>query len=62
MWDRRHLMILLEPDPRQNVDEVMAYTSRYLGQFGMDIYWGTPLQFVTELHTRWQSYLEDSEW
>jgi len=34
---------------------------RLLNKFKIDIYWGTPQQFVTELHSRWQAYLEQND-
>lgn len=34
-------------------DRARAYLKRYLGRYNIDIYWGTPQDFVSELHSRW---------
>jgi hypothetical protein len=59
-----HVGVQLEVNQNPNVDKVVDYFRRYLGRFNIEIYWGTPQQFVTELHTRWQEYLEaeDDDW
>jgi hypothetical protein len=48
--------VQLEADPNLDTDKVIDYFRRYLGQFDIEIYWGTPQQFVTELHNEWQQY------
>lgn len=46
--------VQLEVDPDLDHDMVMDFFRRYLAQFNVEIYWGTPRQFVTELHHEWQ--------
>ncbi|MFQ5612792.1 MAG: CHAT domain-containing protein [Anaerolineae bacterium] len=53
-----HVGVQLEIDQAPDVDRAMDYLRDYLDEFNIDIYWGTPQQFVTELHARWQEYLE----
>jgi hypothetical protein len=59
-----HIGVQLEPEQVADADKARAYLGRYLGQLNIDIYWGTPQQFVAELHTHWQQYLgtSDDEW
>jgi hypothetical protein len=56
--DKLHVSVQLEVDQAPNVDKAMNYLKRYLGKFNIEIYWGTPQQFVSELHTKWQEYLK----
>jgi hypothetical protein len=56
-----HVGVQLDPDQAPSPDRTREYLGRYLGQFNIDIYWGTPRQFVTDLHARWQEYLETSD-
>jgi hypothetical protein len=51
---KRHIGVQLEIDATENVENVEAYLQEYLGQFKVDIYWGTVTQFVNELYTYWQ--------
>jgi hypothetical protein len=58
-----HISVQLDVEQNPNVDTVIDYLQRYLGRFNLEIYWGTPQQFVSELHIRWQKYLEmGDEW
>jgi hypothetical protein len=59
-----HVGVQLDIDQNPNFDKVVDYFRRYLGRFNIEIYWGTPQQFVTELHTRWQEYaeVEEDDW
>lgn len=59
-----HVGVQLEVSSVPDVEKAMDYLRRYLDQFSIDIYWGTPQQFVTELHTLWEDYLEedDEDW
>ncbi len=56
-----HVGVQLDPDQVASADKTREYLGRYLGQFNIDIYWGTAQQFVSDLHTRWQDYLEESD-
>ena len=51
---KRHIGVQLEIDATENIKNVEAYLQEYLGQFKVDIYWGTVTQFVNELYTYWQ--------
>jgi hypothetical protein len=53
--------VQLEDTGAPDAEKAMEYLQRYLNQFNIDIYWGTPQQFVTELHTRWEEYLEEAD-
>ena len=59
-----HVGVQLDVDQNPNADKVVDYFRRYLGRFNIEIYWGTPQQFVTELHARWQEYseVEEDDW
>ena len=56
-----HVGVQLELDQAVDVDKARDYLKRYLGQFNIDIYWGTAQQFVTELHTRWIAWLGEQK-
>jgi hypothetical protein len=51
-----HVGVQLDTDDYLKDQEAVDYFKRYLGQFNIDIYWGTSQQFVTELHSRWTAY------
>ena len=59
-----HVGVQLEVSQTPNADKIIDYMQRYLGRFNIEIYWGTPQQFVAELHARWHEYLEaeDETW
>ena len=56
--------VQLEESNAVDSEKAMEYLQRYLGQFNIDIYWGTSYQFVTELHSRWGTFLDtaDDDW
>ena len=56
-----HVGVQLEPSQAPSAEKAMDYLARYLGSYNIDIYWGTPQQFVTELHSQWQAYLEGED-
>lgn len=67
---KTHVGVQLDPeqlpdDSHSSREELLKkareYLSRYLGRFHIDIYWGTPQQFVTDLHSRWQAYLTSDD-
>jgi hypothetical protein len=62
--EKLHVGVQFEPEQEREADNVIDYLRRYLGRFNIEIYWGTSQQFVTELHARWQEYLEaeDDDW
>lgn len=62
--EKLHVGVQFEPDQGREADKVIDYLRRYLGRFNIEIYWGTSQQFATELHARWQEYLEveDDDW
>jgi hypothetical protein len=52
-----HVGVQLELNPDLDSDKVLSYLRRYLrDRFNIEIYWGTPQQFMTELHSEWQAY------
>ena len=53
--------VQLEATPGLDTEKAIDYLRRYLGQFNIDIYWGTPRQFMTELRAEWQRYKRESE-
>ena len=59
-----HVGVQLNVNQSEKAGTAMEYLGRYLGQFDIDIYWGTAQQFVTELSGRWQEYLmeDEDEW
>jgi hypothetical protein len=62
--EKLHVGVQLEPSQEPETAREIDYLRRYLGRFNIEIYWGTAQQFVTELHTHWQEYLEaeDDDW
>jgi hypothetical protein len=56
-----HVGVQLEVYQAADADKARAYLQRYLGRFNIDIYWGTPQQFVTELHAQWLDYIAGAE-
>jgi hypothetical protein len=54
----RHVGVQLDADTASGVTQARSYLQEYLGSHLIDIYWGTPRQFVGELHSRWNHYLE----
>jgi len=53
---KMHVGVQLDVGQAADVERARKYLARYLDQFNIDVYWGTPRQFVGELHNRWQSY------
>jgi len=62
--EKLHVGVQLDVEDNPNADKVVQYIRQYLGRFHIEIYWGTSRQFVTELHARWQEYMEgaDDDW
>ncbi|HMN30126.1 MAG TPA: SIR2 family protein, partial [Caldilineaceae bacterium] len=58
---KMHVGVQLDPATSPSEPQVRDYLARYLGQFHIAIYWGTPQQFASELNARWQTYLRTSE-
>lgn len=58
---KMHIGVQLDMSLAPNADKISDYLGRLLNKFKIDIYWGTPQQFVTELHSRWQAYLEQND-
>ena len=54
-----HVGVQLEDRQAPNVEKAMDYLRRNLGRYNIDIYWGSPQQFATELHTHWSEYFND---
>ncbi|MEM7033308.1 MAG: CHAT domain-containing protein [Chloroflexota bacterium] len=59
-----HVGIQLEDNAANASPEAMSYLKEYLERFNIEIYWGTPQQFMTELHMHWQEYIfeDDDDW
>jgi hypothetical protein len=58
---KRHVGVQLMVEQGPGVEKTMEYLGRYMGQFDIDVYWGTPWQFITELTNHIQAYLETEE-
>ena len=54
-FSRFHVGVQLDASSTANQQATRKYLERYLGEFKINIYWGTPQQFVTDLHARWQA-------
>jgi CHAT domain-containing protein len=60
--------VQLEQGAGQNAEKVINYLGDYMRQYNINIYWGTPQQFVTELQHEWQKLggttgiAEEKEW
>ncbi len=59
---RVNVGVQLEIDAAPNNEAAIEYLRRYLDHFDIDVYWGTPQQFVTELHERWSTEDDDEDW
>jgi hypothetical protein len=60
---KRHVGVQLMVEQGPGVDKTMEYLGRYMGQFDIDVYWGTPRQFITELTHHKEAYLEtEDDW
>ncbi len=60
-WGRYHVAVQIdagEHDPARQ-EEVLRYFQKYFGSSQIDVYWGGSRQFVADLHTRWQAFLND---
>ncbi len=58
---RVNVGVQLEPEGGANTEAALEYLRRYLERFDVDVYWGTPQQFVAELHEKWSAEGMDSE-
>ncbi|MCB0192023.1 MAG: CHAT domain-containing protein [Anaerolineae bacterium] len=56
-----HVGVQLAIEDAPDIEKAQAYLEDYLKRFNISIYWGTTQQFVTELHTRWLTYLAKKE-
>jgi hypothetical protein len=58
-WDMLHVAVQIEADEvdEDKNQEVINYFQKYFGKSRIDVYWGSARQFVADLHTRWQEYL-----
>jgi hypothetical protein len=56
-----HVGVQLEVEEQYNTEQAMDYLGRYLGEFRIDIYWGTTHQFVNELHSGWLDYQKQDQ-
>lgn len=59
-YRRVNVEVQLEPTAGVNTEAALEYLRNYLQRFDIDVYWGTPQEFVAELHERW-SAREDTE-
>ena len=62
---KQHVGVQLSPvqtqDPRKVEDYLKSYLTRNkFNELNIDIYWGTPQQFVSDLAERWQRYQSES--
>jgi hypothetical protein len=51
---KRHVGVQLTPSSAIDEDKARDYFQSYLSEHRIDIYWGSPQQFVSELHHRWK--------
>ena len=57
-WGMLHVAVQLEAahaDEGQE-KEVISYFQKYFAHARIDVYWGSPQQFVADLHARWQAF------
>ena len=59
-WKRYHVAVQIDQETRDPSDEVEVrrYLQQYFGGSRIDVYWGSAHQFMTDLHARWQEYME----
>ncbi len=50
-----HIGVQLEGDQLEKRQAIHEYLQSYLKKFNIYIYWGSPRQFVVDLHARWQA-------
>jgi hypothetical protein len=56
--EKRHVGVQLDIHQDVGEDQVKEYLVRYLGQYQIDIYRGSALEFARELHSRWKYFQE----
>jgi len=61
---KRHVGVQLELQDAASLEKSMEYLGDYMGQYNIDIYWGSTQQFINDLHSRWQENAEagDDDW
>lgn len=61
---KRHIGVQLELDDATSLEKAAQYLGDYMGQYNIDIYWGSSHQFMNDLHNRWQANAEagDDDW
>lgn len=59
-WGMMHVAVQLEPSvaDRASHEEVVNYFKRYFSKSKIDVYWGSTGQFISDLHSRWESMHE----
>jgi hypothetical protein len=58
---KRHVGVQLAQDQGPGAEQTMDYLSRYMGQFEIEIYWGSAQQFMSELFNQIDTYEEDGD-
>jgi hypothetical protein len=58
---KMHVGVQLDPAHGADVEKSRRYLELYLGKFNIAIYWGAAKAFASELHSRWQRYLEQGD-
>lgn len=58
-WGMLHVAVQLEATEVDEAKqkEVIRYFHKYFAEARIDVYWGSPQQFVADLHARWQEYM-----
>lgn len=55
---KRHVSVQLAPvekgTPQEQIERAQNYLDRYFGELKISIYWGTAVEFVSELKERWE--------
>jgi hypothetical protein len=58
---KMHVGVQLDPAQTAGKEKTRKYLELYLNKFNITIYWGTPKEFMRELHNRWQAYLDQPD-
>lgn len=53
-----HVGVQLGAEQEKDAAQIIDYLERYLGQFQLEIYWGSPQKFAVELDQHWQRFME----
>ncbi len=52
---RSHIGVQIDNFQQPNSEKAISFLNKFLAQCQIDVYWGTPQQFINELHDAWRA-------